>query len=115
VVEREIEHGSNGVIMHTSAFKTCRIHHNGDYDGDNIITNEDSTSKPIGTKVSVKIDFKDIVALYILYQDKRPKSVIFFDKESKITVSFADVESFVMGALMDRCVEKLEELTDPNP
>jgi hypothetical protein len=92
VVEREIEHGSNGVIMHTSAFKTCRIHHNGDYDGDNIITNEDSTSKPIGTKVSVKIDFKDIVALYILYQDKRPKSVIFFDKESKITVSFADIK-----------------------
>jgi hypothetical protein len=99
--------------MHTSAFKTCRIHHNhnGDYGGDVIITNEDSTSHAIGTKASVKIDFKDVIATYIRYRE-RPETVVFLDKESNITVSFDDIESFVELVLIDRCVEKIETLTD---
>jgi hypothetical protein len=99
--------------MHTSAFNTCRIHHNGDYDGDIYITNEDSTSKPIGEKTTVELDFKDAVKCYRDNRKKNPKTVVFKGrsdegKKSEITVAFKDIVSFVSCVLEDRCMAKIE-------
>lgn len=101
--------------MHTSALKTCRIHHNGDYDGDIIITNNDSTSKPLFPIATVDgLDFKDVLRMYLTKRAINPKTVTFKGRGSVIKVSFEDVKSFVSCMLMDRCIAKLEDTTDMN-
>lgn len=49
--------------MHTTELETCRIHHNGGYDGNVIITNLDSTSRVVdeGCKGELKIDVNDLI------------------------------------------------------
>jgi hypothetical protein len=95
--------------MHTSAFKTCRIHHNGDYDGDIIVTNEDSTSEPIGKKVTVEgFQFEAILSIYLQNRNKKLRTIVIGVGLSKIEVAFKDIEAFVSCMLADRCIGKLE-------
>lgn len=100
--------------MHTSAFETCLIHHNGGYDGDVYITNEDSTSKPIGKKATIQFSSKELVKL----GERGRRGIVTLKSISKdpkeeehgkqITIARKDVENYAYDVLMDKVTRKLE-------
>jgi hypothetical protein len=106
--------------MHTTALESCRIHHNGDYEGEIIITNKDSTSKAIGTICTIKYITQELVGLQrrleFSYHDQiRPLNgqvtLKGIDPEygKEITVLQKDVETFLAIRLVSKIVEKVEQ------
>ena len=108
--------------MHTSAFQTCRIHHNGGYDGDIYITNMDSTSKPLGSQSDIKYTTKDLCNLYRkMYEGKEdrdkdyPVTIKGIPEEGygeEITISSLDIKSYVAAYLSDKIQEMLDRTSD---
>jgi hypothetical protein len=104
--------------MHTSAFDSCRIHHNGGYDGDIFITNKDSTSKPVGELSDIKFTCEKLINFYHclspVEREKGRKVTIIGDKEEnygdKITILAEDIESFMACRLIDIIQEKINSL-----
>jgi hypothetical protein len=98
--------------MHTSAFKSCRIHHNGGYDGDVIITNQDSTSKPVGAKSEIRTTFVGLVKVYKkasrnpkTLKGGRIKLVDSTNANDTILILFEDLEGFLDCAIIDKISE----------
>jgi hypothetical protein len=92
--------------MHTSVFESCRIHYNGDV----ILTNEDSTSKSISDKSTIEIPIEQLEAAYNI-SDFGVSQITIFDTKDKnnksITVLKKDVESFLKYRLLDKITNKL--------
>jgi len=110
-----------GETMHTTALKSCRIHHHGDYDGYVFITNMDSTSDWIEPKATIKYTVRKLVnfqrrleKIYFMEAWPGKGEVILkglkedgYDK--KITILAKDIEDFLAIRLMDKIEEKLED------
>ena len=105
-------------MSHTSAFETCRIHHNGGYDGDVTITNEDSTSRPIGPKATIRSTsqklMKQAVICYRNGPGMKEVTIVGIDEnresnyKGKITVESADIMAYASCVLEDRITRKME-------
>jgi hypothetical protein len=94
--------------MHTSAFKSCRFHHNGGYDGDVIVTNQDSTSKPVGAKSEIRTAFTDLVKIHKKMSKNREvlktgriKLQDRLNSNDTILILFADLEGLIDCAIID--------------
>lgn len=104
--------------MHTSTFKSCRIHHNGDIsDGYFFITNKDSTSKAIGKKAEIKyqslaalkklnLENKKTITLVGL-KDVNSYSNSYSEFDDKITVLVKDIQCFIAADYIDKIKDKL--------
>lgn len=110
--------------MHTSAYRSCRIHHNSGFDGDVTITNEDSTSIPIGKKASISYSTEGLISAFKIHQrsmsgmDSRHKTVIIESNlkegyDSEIEITFIDIQSFVEDVLTSKIEEELESSEIP--
>jgi len=107
-------------MSHTSAFETCRIHHNGGYDGDVTITNEDSTSRPIGPKATIRSTSQKLMKQAVVcsrdrnVKDLKEVTVIGIDEngdgksKTKITVESADILAYASCVLECRITQKIE-------
>ena len=101
--------------MHTSAFKSCRIHHNSGYEGDIYITNEDSTSIPIGEKATVKFTYRKLVNFYSINTGVNKTLIIKGlkedkDKPSSITILSADVRDLITESLIQKISDRINNL-----
>jgi hypothetical protein len=103
--------------MHTTEYKSCRIHHNGDYSDEIYITNKDQTSKPVGSPAVIRSS-TDLMFTYaecgrISRVSAKKKITIPGIAETgydeKITVLFEDVKAYVDNVLMDRILTKVEK------
>ena len=115
--------------MHTSAFKSCRIHHDGDYENEIIITNMDSTSEAIGTPSDIRFTVRKLINFqrnlersnfkenceWITGKRARPnnytvtiKGLKGSDCGKEITILQKDIEDFLALRLMSKIEEKLE-------
>ncbi len=98
--------------MHTSAFHSCRIHHNGGYDGNIYITNEDSTSKAIGKKATIKFTCQKLINLYKKVKDQEKVTIKSIPGESdneEITILVVDIDNFIICRLIDKIREKFDD------
>jgi hypothetical protein len=113
--------------MHTSVFSTCRIHHNGDYSGDILITNEDSTSKAICPQTTIGYSTsmmfrrcRDIFKCKNIFGEDAWKGMVVTLKgtpqgkgrKAKIEVLAKDVIDYVNVVLVDRIQAKLDRSYD---
>jgi hypothetical protein len=103
--------------MHTSAYESCRIHHNGDYWGDIYITNKDSTSKPVREKAEIRYTAEKLVSFFLVKREEKCCSVVLnnidTDPEDKeIVVLFSDIEMFYQDILIDGIKEKIDQLDE---
>lgn len=60
--------------MHTSAYMSCRIHHNGGFDGNIYITNKDSTSKPVGEKAEISYTTEKLIDFFQSHRKSKPET-----------------------------------------
>ena len=103
-------------MSHTSAFTSCRMHHNGGYDGDVTITNEDSTSRAIGSKATIRTESSELmkIALALIDSKKRTVTVEGVPEDSSdsegnsIIVWVSDVKAFAADALSEKITSKME-------
>ena len=100
--------------MHTSAYKSCRIHHNGAYDGDIYITNKDSTSDPVSTKAKIAFTTKGLISLFMKHKYSKPKTIVIKgdskeECDSEIKILFMDLRSYVEDILIDQINEKMKD------
>lgn len=100
--------------MHTSAFQSCRIHHNGDYEGDIYITNEDSTSQVIGEKATVKFTYRKLVNLYKKSNGARILNIIGNDDNESETKQISILSSDVECLIGDRIIQKINDKLSSN-
>lgn len=107
--------------MHTSALKSCRIHHNSGYEGIIYITNEDSTSIPIDQFASIQFTYHKLVNCYKHNMGSNNTSVTIRGKNENagtkfatITILLKDIETLIQSALLDKIENKLSEATFNN-
>lgn len=100
--------------MHTSAFQSCRIHHNGDYEGNLYITNEDSTSEVIGEKTTVIFTYRKLVNLYKRSNGIRILNITGKGEEESETKQISILSSDVEGLIGDRIIQKINDKLSNN-
>lgn len=107
--------------MHTTALDSCRIHHGGDFEGDVIITNTDSTSKPIGPLATINFTVRKLINLQRKLEvlnhnaiSSTQASVCLKNRKTEeefgnpeIRVLESDVKSFLALRLMSKIEDKL--------
>lgn len=105
--------------MHTTALDSCRIHHNGDFGGEIIITNSDSTSKPVGPLRTIKFTVRKLVNLQRRLERSSHMEVFAHhgkvtlkgnpnpEYDEELTILQKDVEDFLAIRLMDKIEEKM--------
>jgi hypothetical protein len=97
--------------MHTDAYKSCRIHYNGGYDGYIYITNEDSTSKPLEKKANIRFTCRKLLNLYEKVKNQKTVTIHGLrgsDGNSEITILVEDIKRFKMCRLDEKIREKLD-------
>lgn len=106
--------------MHTTALESCRIHHNGNFEGEIVITNMDSTSDWIEPKVAIKYTVRKLVNFqrrlekyFMEARSAKSKVSLRGQKEDgygkRITILEKDIEDFLAIRLMSKIEEKLEK------
>lgn len=104
-----------GITMHTSAYESCRIHHNGAYDGDIFITNKDSTSTPIEKKAEIRYTSEGLITRFRMHKKMSSQSrTIIIESNTggddpEIEILFTDIQSYVEDVLIDKVKEKFDE------
>jgi hypothetical protein len=106
--------------MHTSAYESCRIHHNGDFDGDIYITNKDSTSKPVGEKAEIAYTTEKLIAFFQAHRESKLKKVVLSnlnpegeeleEDEQLIEILFSDIEKYYEDVLIDKIREEMNDM-----
>ena len=98
--------------MHTSAFESCRIHHDGDFENEIIITNMDSTSKAIGIPSDIKITVRELVN-FQRRLEKSPGVTVSIRglKDHEITILQKDIENFLAIRLISKIEEKINNVS----
>jgi hypothetical protein len=106
--------------MHTSAYKSCRIHHNGDFDGDIYITNKDSTSKPVGEKAEIEYTTEKLIAFFQAHRESKLKKVVLSnlnpegeelkEDEQLIEILFSDIEAYYEDVMIDKIHEGMNDM-----
>ena len=102
--------------MHTSAFKSVRVHHDGNYYGECYLTNYDSSSTAIGRKTYIQSDMSVLINLYKKNKIKKPEAVKIegitigaSEKKETITILFSDLKDLMKRLLVNRITQKMEE------
>lgn len=106
--------------MHTSAYKSCRIHHNGDFNGDIYITNKDSTSKPVGDKAEIAYTTEKLIAFFQAHRESKPEKAWLSnlnpeeeelkEDERQIEILFSDIEKYFEDVLIDKIHEEMNDM-----
>ena len=105
--------------MHTSAFESCRIHHNGGFWDDIYITNMDSTSKPLGEESEIAYTTEKLILAYDLLKEEKPKEVVLYNMKPEreedgelnrnIMILFSDLEAYIKCIWDNAIREKIDE------
>lgn len=97
--------------MHTTTFNSCRIHHNGDYEGEIYISNKGTTEKPIGVIAEISLTVNELKTI-LKHTKNKPevtiKTLSDKDCDPQITILTSDIELFFHNRLLTKIQEKLE-------
>ena len=102
--------------MHTSAYISCRIHHNGGYDGDIYITNKDSTSRPVSEKAEIVYSDEHLISFFKAHRKFKPEKIFLTNikpegkDDKRIEVLFSDIEAYVEDVLKDKIQNKMDSI-----
>ena len=102
--------------MHTSAFKSVRIHYDNSFYGECCLTNDDSSSTAVGKKTYIQSDMSTLIYLYKKNKIKNPETVKIegttigaSEKKETITILFSDLKDLMKRLFVERITKKLEE------